>query len=88
MATASRKGVSQAATAEEKIAEALNHQVKIDSVKKVSAMIQKSSTKIDSECTGLNSAVRRLLDEALVALADAQTTDPEFVSTAEAHGAA
>lgn len=88
IATASRKGVHQVATAEEKIAEALNHLVKIDSVKKLSATIQKSATKIDSECTALHSAVRRLLDEALVALAGAHATGPELVSTAESHGAA
>lgn len=61
IATASRKGVHQVATAEEKI---------------------------DSECTALHSAVRRLLDEALVALAGSQATGPEPVSAAEAHGAA
>ncbi|MEU4803059.1 Fis family transcriptional regulator [Actinosynnema sp. NPDC023587] len=88
IATASRKGVHQVATAEEKIAEALNQLVKIDSVKKLSATIQKSATKIDSECTALNSAVRRLLDEALVALVGVQATGPELVSTIEAHGAA
>ncbi|EHR53470.1 hypothetical protein SacmaDRAFT_5325 [Saccharomonospora marina XMU15] len=88
IATASRKGVHQVATAEEKIAEALNHLVKIDSVKKLSATIQKSATKIDSECAALNSAVRRLLDEALVALAGAHATGPELLSTADAHGAA
>lgn len=88
IATASRKGVHQVATAEEKIAEALNQLMKIDSVKKLSATIQKSATKIDSECTALNSAVRRLLDDALGALAGAQATGPELVSAAEAHGAA
>lgn len=88
IATASRKGVHQVATAEEKIAEALNQLVKIDSVKKLSAAIHKNATKIDSECTALNGAVRRLLDEALVALAGTHTTGPELVGTAEAHGAA
>jgi len=86
--TASRKGVHQVATAEEKIAEALNQLVKIDSVKKLSATIQKSAIKIDSECTALNSAVRRLLDEALVALAGVQAAGPELVSADVAHGAA
>ncbi|MCR3749375.1 Fis family transcriptional regulator [Lentzea californiensis] len=88
IATASRKGVHQVTTAEEKIAEALTHLVKVDSVKKLSASIQKSATKIDSECTALNSAVRRLLDEALVALAGAHASGPELVSTPESHGAA
>lgn len=88
LATASRKGVHQVATAEEKIAEALDQLVKIDSVKKLSATIQKSATRIDSECTALNSAVRRLLDDALAALAGAQATGPGLVRTADAHGAA
>ncbi|WP_291414670.1 hypothetical protein [Actinophytocola sp.] len=88
IATASRKGVHQVATAEEKISEALKQLMKIDSVKKLSATIQKSATKIDSECTALHSAVRRLLDEALVALAGSRATGPEPVSAAEAHGAA
>ncbi|MFL6140437.1 MAG: Fis family transcriptional regulator [Labedaea sp.] len=89
IATASRKGIHQVATAEEKIAEALNHLVKIDSIKKLSATIQKSATKIDSDCTALDSAIRRLLDEALVALTGAQATGPELVvNTADAQGAA
>ncbi|NIJ09764.1 hypothetical protein FHU38_000108 [Saccharomonospora amisosensis] len=54
----------------------------------LSATIQKSATKIDSECAALNSAVRRPLDEALVALAGAHATGPELLSTADAHGAA
>ncbi|OAA23577.1 hypothetical protein UG55_103511 [Frankia sp. EI5c] len=88
IATASRKGVHQVATAEEKIAEARDHLVTIDSVKKLSATIQKSAVKIESECTALNSAVRRLLDEALVALAGVEGTGPELVGVADAHGAA
>lgn len=54
----------------------------IGSVEKLSATIQESATKIDSECTVLNSAVRRLLDEALVALAGAHATGPELVNAA------
>lgn len=88
IATASRKGVHQVATAEEKIAEARNHLVKIDSVKNLSATIQKSATRIDSECTVLNSTVRRLLDEALAALDGANATTPELVSAADADSAA
>ena len=88
IATASRRGVRQVTTAEEKIAEALNQLVKIDSVKSLSATIQKSATKIDSECTALNSAVRRLLDEALAALAGADAAGPDLVGAADVHGAA
>lgn len=88
LATTSRRGVQQVATAEEKISEALDQLVKIDAVKNLSATIQKSATKIDSECTALNSSVRRLLDEAIMALAAARPTGPALVSAADAHGAA
>ncbi|WP_280317993.1 Fis family transcriptional regulator [Nocardia wallacei] len=71
LTTAARTGTDDVATAEEKIAEALAQLTKIDSVKKLSASIQKSATKIDSECTNLNSGIQRLLDEALAALAGA-----------------
>jgi hypothetical protein len=82
IATASRKGIHQVAAAEEKIAEALAQLTTIGSVEKLSATIQKSATKIDSECTTLNLGVRRLLDEALVALAGAPATGPELVNAA------
>lgn len=90
LATASRKGVHQVATAEEKITEALGHLVKIDSIKRLSATIQKSAIKVDSECISLDSTIRRLLDEAAVALAGVQGAGkgPELVSVTEAHGAA
>jgi hypothetical protein len=48
--TSARKGSHQVATAEEKIREALTQLVKIDSVKKLSAAIQKSASRIDGEC--------------------------------------
>jgi hypothetical protein len=44
---------------------ALAHLAKIDLAKKLSATIQKSATKIDSDCTGLNLGVRHLLGDAL-----------------------
>jgi hypothetical protein len=47
--TSARKGSHQVATAEEKIREALTQLVKIDSVKKLSAAIQKSASRIDGE---------------------------------------
>ena len=65
IAASSRRGAHQIATAEEKINEALAQLAKIDSVKKLADAIQKNATKIDGECTGLNSGIRRLLDQAL-----------------------
>jgi hypothetical protein len=64
-----RKGADRTATAEEKISEALVQLAKIDSVKKLADTIGKNAAKIDSECTGLSSGIRRLLDQALAALA-------------------
>jgi hypothetical protein len=69
-----RKGAHEIATAEEKINEALTQLEKIDSVKKLAGTIQKSATKIDGECTSLNSGIRRLLDQALAALAGTEST--------------
>lgn len=83
---AARKGAHEVATAEEKINEALAHLAKIDSVKKLSASIQKSASKIDGECNSLNTGIRRLLDEALVALAGVQTDGEADV--AARHGVA
>lgn len=71
IATVTRKGTDEIATAEEKIREALAHLGRIDGVKKASAAIQKSAAKIDSECVTLGSGIRRLLDEALAALSGA-----------------
>lgn len=81
-----RKGAHEVATAEEKINEALAQLAKIDSVKKLSASIQKSATKIDGECNSLNTGIRRLLDDALVALAGVQADGEADV--AGHHGAA
>lgn len=88
LATTSRKGVHEVATAEEKIAEAVVQLEKIDAIKKESATIQRSATRIDNGCTALNSAVRRLLGEAIDALAGAHSTGPELVSATKSHGAA
>ena len=40
----------------------------VQSVKKATDTIQKSASKIESECTAISTAIRRLLDQALVAL--------------------
>jgi hypothetical protein len=80
-----RKGAHEIATAEEKINEALGQLTKIDAVKKLAGTIEKNASKIDSECAGLNSGIRRLLDEALVALAG---TEPGAESGRHVGGAA
>lgn len=71
IAASSRMGASEIATAEEKIADALVQLEKIDTIKTAANAIQKSATKIDSESTGIRTAIQRLLDQALVALAGA-----------------
>ena len=42
---------------------------KIDAIKKTAGSIQKSATKIESECTSITTSIRRLLDQALTSLA-------------------
>lgn len=69
IAASTRTGASEIATATEKITEAVSQLGRIDAVKKLSGSIQKSATKIDGECTTLNAGIRRLLDQALAALA-------------------
>ncbi|MGW5191955.1 hypothetical protein ACWEOO_22115 [Kribbella sp. NPDC004138] len=73
LAATSRTGSSEVATAEEKIGEALAQLDKIAKVKKLASSIQKSAGTIDGECTSLSASIRRLLDEALVALAGTPT---------------
>jgi hypothetical protein len=63
-----RTGASEIATAEEKIGEAIAELAEIDKIKKLAGSIQKNAAKIDSQCTGLNASIRRLLDQALGAL--------------------
>jgi hypothetical protein len=87
LAATARTGSGEIATAEEKIGEALDQLDKIAKVKKLASGIQKNAGAIDSECTSLSASIRRLLDEALVALAGssaADTTGPlaEFESGA------
>ncbi|MFE3173865.1 hypothetical protein ACFXPA_08690 [Amycolatopsis sp. NPDC059090] len=88
IATSGRKGVQEIITAEDKITEALTHLAKIDSVKKLSATIQKSATKIDSECAMLNAAIQRLPDEALIALDGADAGAASSEDSTDQHGAA
>ncbi|UXN21169.1 Fis family transcriptional regulator [Curtobacterium flaccumfaciens] len=74
IAAAARTGEAEVGTAEEKIGEAVAHLEKIDSIKKTAGSIQKGAAKIESECTSITTAIRRLLDQALVALAGHEAT--------------
>jgi len=76
IAASTRTGATEMATAEEKISEALAQLAKIDGVKKLAGSIQNSAVKIDSECTGLSSGIRRLLDQAMAALAGSGAAAP------------
>ncbi len=86
IAAAVRTGDAEIDTAEEKIVEAIEQLEKLDTVKKVAGSIQKGAAKIESECTSLSTGIRRLLDQALVALvggtASAGEADPSAVTGA------
>lgn len=68
-------GAAEIATAEEKIAAAVAQLEKIDTIKTAAAKaIQKNATKIDSESTGIRTAIQRELDQALAALGGASAS--------------
>jgi hypothetical protein len=71
LAASTRTGATEIATAEEKISEALDQLTKIDEIKKSAGLITKHAEKIDSQADCINIGVRRLLDQALSALAGA-----------------
>lgn len=87
VAASVRTGAAEIDAAEEKIAEALKQLDKIDTVKKATESIQRSATKIDSECVALAAGMRRLLAQAQVALAG-QTPDPVQEGPGAIHGVA
>jgi vacuolar-type H+-ATPase subunit E/Vma4 len=76
IAASIRTGDSEIATAEERIDEALKQLEKIDTIKKAADTIQKSASKIESECTAISTAIRRLLDQAIVALTGNTSSRP------------
>jgi vacuolar-type H+-ATPase subunit E/Vma4 len=88
IAAASRNGANEIATAEEKITEAIAQLTKIDEFKKLAGSIQKAATKIDGECTNLNTGIRRLLGEAISALSGAGSAADDKTAAANANGAA
>jgi vacuolar-type H+-ATPase subunit E/Vma4 len=80
LATATRKGAHQLATAEEKIAAAVAQLAKLDEVKKTAESIQKNAMKIETCCTAINSTIQRLLADATAALTDVATDSPDSSS--------
>lgn len=77
IAAAVRTGDAEIDTAEEKIVEAIEQLEKLDTVKKAAGSIQKGAAKIESECTSLSTGIRRLLDQALVALVGGTASECE-----------
>lgn len=77
LAASSRRGADEIATAEEKITEAIAQLAKIDNVKKLASSIQKNATRIESDCTGINAGIQRLLTDALAALTEAGADSPD-----------
>lgn len=70
---AARNGANEIATAEEKLTEALELLTKIDDIQKTATSIHKSAAKIHLECDGFATSIQRLLNQALAALAGAET---------------
>lgn len=81
-----RTGGAEIATAEERITEAISQLDRIDTVKRHAGTIQKSATKIESECTTITAAIHRLLDQAMDALAG--TSAAHITEASPAVGAA
>lgn len=88
IAASARSGATEIATAEEKIGEAMAQLVRIDTIKKTAGSIHKGAEKIDSECSTLGTSIRRLLDQALVALAGVTSTPRGGADTEVIDGAA
>lgn len=88
LASAQRTGDAEIATAGEKISAALTELSKIDSIKKIADTIQKNAGKIDSECVAVSAGIRRLLDDALAALAGAESAPTPSIDPRSERGAA
>ncbi|WP_380166913.1 Fis family transcriptional regulator [Jannaschia sp. R86511] len=72
---AARSGANEIATAEEKLTEALELLSRIDDIQKTATAIHKSATKINLECDSFATNIQRLLNQALAALAGAESED-------------
>lgn len=68
IAANARTGATEIATAEEKIAAAIEQLGKIDEIQKCSGLIIKNAEKINSQSEAIDTVIRRLLDQALTAL--------------------
>lgn len=89
LASSTRTGATEIATAEERIGEAVAQLDLIDSIKKSAGLITKHAASVEKECTGLNTSIRRLLGQALDALAGCTAVDdPPVAAIAEVGGAA
>lgn len=78
IAASTRNGDAEIATAEERIAEAIVQIEKVDAIKTTAGTIAKNASRIETQCTAISTTIRRLLDQALVALAgtDAGSVGP------------
>lgn len=74
-------------TAQERITAAVAHLEKLGDIKKAAATIGKQVTAIEGSCTNVAQAMRRLLDEALAALAGTTSDTPTAQHADAAHAA-
>lgn len=72
IAASARRGADELATAEEKVNEAIALLARIETIQKTAGLIHKSASKINNECETFTSAIERLLNQALAALAGAE----------------
>lgn len=77
-------GDAEIAAANERIAAAIEHLERLDDIRKSAGTITKQVTSIESSCTLIGTSIRRLLDEALAALAGAGSTPTGVTSAADA----
>jgi hypothetical protein len=88
LTVSARTGATEIETAEEKIGEALDQLDRIDEVKKSAGLITKHAEKIDSQADAINTAICRLLDQALEALAGSEAMPRRSAENLEVGGAA
>jgi hypothetical protein len=83
IAASARHGAEEIATAEEKVAEAIELLSKIDDIQRTAGTIHKGALKISNECGAFHSGIERLLSQALGALAGAEveTKTPVLIPT-------
>ncbi|MFD6175861.1 hypothetical protein [Isoptericola sp. NPDC060282] len=77
-------GGAEIVAAQERVTAAIEHLEKLDAIKKSAAAITKQAASIESGCTLVTGGIRRLLDEALAALAGTGTDTPDAPSVEHA----